>query len=47
MESGNRVFDGESPLEFFDLPTAAIALAGLIVIWRFRLPEPLEALLSG
>jgi len=30
-----------------DLPTAAIALASLIVLWRFRLPEPVVVLLSG
>ena len=31
----------------FDLPTGAIALASLVVLWRFRLPEPLIVLLSG
>jgi chromate transporter len=31
----------------FDLPTAAIALASLGLIWRFKLPEPVIVLLSG
>ncbi|MCJ7784047.1 MAG: chromate transporter [Desulfobacterales bacterium] len=30
-----------------DLPTAAIALASLVVLWRFKLPEPVIVLLSG
>ncbi len=31
----------------FDLPTAAIALVSLLLIWRFKLPEPVIVLLSG
>ena len=30
-----------------DLPTAAIALVSLVVLWRFKLPEPVIVLLSG
>jgi chromate transporter len=31
----------------FDLPTGLIALASLLLLWRFKLPEPLIMLLSG
>jgi len=31
----------------FDLPTGGIALASLVLLWRFKLPEPLIVLLSG
>jgi chromate transporter len=31
----------------FDLPTAGIALASFVVLWRFKLPEPVIVLLSG
>ena len=31
----------------FDLPTAAIALASFVILWRFKLPEPIIVLLSG
>ncbi len=31
----------------FDLPTAAIALASLLVLWRFKLREPVLVLISG
>ena len=31
----------------FDIPTAAIALASFVFLWRFKLPEPLIVLLSG
>jgi chromate transporter len=31
----------------FDVPTAAIALASLVCLWRFKLPEPVIVLLSG
>jgi chromate transporter len=31
----------------FDVPTAVIALVSLVVLWRFRLPEPLLVLASG
>jgi chromate transporter len=30
-----------------DLPTAAIALVGLAVLWRFRVPEPLVVIAAG
>jgi len=30
-----------------DLPTATIALASLVVLWRFKIPEPIIVLLSG
>lgn len=30
-----------------DLPTAAIGMASLLVLWRFKLPEPVVVLLSG
>jgi chromate transporter len=30
-----------------DVPTAAIALASLGLLWRFRLPEPLLVLIAG
>ena len=31
----------------FDVPTAVIALASLVILWRFRLPEPVLVLASG
>ncbi len=31
----------------FDVPTGLIALASLILLWRFKVPEPLIVLLSG
>lgn len=31
----------------FDLPTAAIALVSLGVLWRFKVPEPIVVLVSG
>jgi len=31
----------------FDLPTAAIGMASLVVLWRFKIPEPVIVLLSG
>ncbi len=31
----------------FDLPTAAIGMISLILLWRFKLPEPVVVLLSG
>lgn len=31
----------------FDIPTAAIALASLAALWRFKLPEPLIVLIAG
>ncbi len=31
----------------FDLPTAAIALGSLLLLWRFKLPEPVVVSLSG
>ncbi len=31
----------------FDLPTGGIALASFLLLWRFRLPEPLIVLLAG
>jgi chromate transporter len=31
----------------FDLPTAAIALAALAVVWRFRVPEPVLIVAAG
>jgi chromate transporter len=31
----------------FDLPTAAIGLIGLVLLWRFRLQEPLLVALAG
>jgi len=31
----------------FDLPTGAIAVASLVVLWRFKIPEPVVVLLSG
>jgi len=30
-----------------DLPTAAIALASLVVLWRFKVPEPLLVMAAG
>jgi chromate transporter len=30
-----------------DIPTAAIALASLGVLWRFKLPEPLLVVAAG
>jgi chromate transporter len=30
-----------------DLPTTAIALAGLAVLWRFRVPEPIVVVAAG
>ena len=30
-----------------DVPTAAIAAAGLVLLWRFRLQEPYLVLLAG
>lgn len=31
----------------FDLPTAAIGMVSLLLLWRFKLPEPVVVLLSG
>ena len=31
----------------FDLPTAAIGLIGLALLWRFRLQEPLLVAMAG
>ena len=31
----------------FDIPTAAIALASFVFLWRFKLPEPVVVLISG
>ncbi len=31
----------------FDLPTAAIAGVSLLVLWRFKLPEPVLVLMAG
>lgn len=31
----------------FDLPTAAVALVGLVLLWRFRVQEPLVVAVSG
>ena len=31
----------------FDLPTAAICMVSLLLLWRFKLPEPVVVLLSG
>ncbi len=31
----------------FDLPTVAIALGSLLVLWRFKLPEPVLVLIAG
>jgi len=31
----------------FDLPTAAIGMVSLLLLWRFKLPEPAVVLLSG
>ena len=30
-----------------DIPTAAIALASLSVLWRFKIPEPLLVVAAG
>ena len=31
----------------FDLPTVAIGMVSLLLLWRFKLPEPAVILLSG
>ena len=31
----------------FDLPTAVIAVVGLALLWRFRVPEPLLVVAAG
>ena len=30
-----------------DLPTGAIALASLLILWRFKVPEPLLVVAAG
>jgi chromate transporter len=32
---------------FIDVPTAAIALASLGLLWRFKIPEPLLVVIAG
>ena len=31
----------------YDVPTALIALVGLLVLWRFKVPEPVVVLVAG
>jgi chromate transporter len=31
----------------YDLPTALIAMVGLVVLWRFKVPEPIVVLVAG
>ena len=31
----------------FDLPTAALALAAFLILWRFKVPEPLLIIAAG
>src|SRR5262249_4001864 len=31
----------------YDLPTAAIALASLVILWRFKVPEPIVVVAAG
>jgi chromate transporter len=31
----------------YDIPTAVIALVTLVVLWRFRIPEPLVVLVAA
>jgi len=31
----------------YDLPTVAMGLLGLVLLWRFRLPEPLLMVAAG
>ena len=31
----------------YDLPTAAVALASLVVLWRFKVPEPILVAAAG
>src|SRR5262249_55073176 len=31
----------------YDAPTAAIALASLIILWRFKIPEPIVVVAAG
>jgi chromate transporter len=43
--SGAVVILGQRAI--FDLPTAGIALVSFLLLWKFKLPEPLIILLSG
>jgi chromate transporter len=31
----------------YDMPTAAVALASLAVLWRFKVPEPILVTVAG
>jgi chromate transporter len=31
----------------YDVPTGLIAMVGLVVLWRFKVPEPVVVLVAG